>query len=110
MYMAPEMLTSKGYQLEIDIWSFAVIFFYLITGSPPFKGQSKSELQKNILNAHFEFPNHVSPQAQDLITRCFFLNPRKRPTYEQILTHEFFSMNKFPNYLSPWYRFRCPDN
>ena len=46
--MAPEILEKKLYNVKADIWSLGVILFELITGFPPFKANTKSELKANI--------------------------------------------------------------
>ncbi|KAL3902059.1 MAG: hypothetical protein SGCHY_000093 [Lobulomycetales sp.] len=49
-YMAPEMLSRKGYRASIDWWSLGVILFELIFGKRPFSGRHTDELVSNIMN------------------------------------------------------------
>ena len=31
-YLAPEVLLGKGYSFEVDIWSFGILLYELLTG------------------------------------------------------------------------------
>jgi len=42
-YIAPEIVKSKPYGLECDNWSLGVILYVLLSGSPPFYGNSNEE-------------------------------------------------------------------
>lgn len=41
LYMAPEIIQEKTYDLRVDVWSVGVIAYILLSGRPPFKGSSK---------------------------------------------------------------------
>lgn len=43
-YMAPEIFIQRRYDEKCDIWSLGVILYCLLTGQPPFYGQSDSEI------------------------------------------------------------------
>ena len=46
-YIAPEVLNKK-YNEKCDIWSCGVILFILLSGQPPFNGQSDQEIMKKV--------------------------------------------------------------
>jgi serine/threonine-protein kinase ULK/ATG1 len=46
--MAPEILNGKPYSFKCDMWSFGVAFFEAATGIPPFIGNDKNDLKKNV--------------------------------------------------------------
>ena len=106
-YMAPEVINpgEKGYSFEVDIWSIGIIMYKLLTGKVPFgnKNDNKNEIYKDILKGDLIFPENsfISESAKDLITQILVKEPRKRPGLIQILYHDFFHMNTFPEYLSP---------
>ena len=45
-YIAPEMLTGRGYKgVTVDIWSAGIVLYTMLFGNVPFKGQSIEELK-----------------------------------------------------------------
>ena len=48
MTMAPEIISSKPYGSECDIYSLGVIFYQLIYGKYPFNGGNLNELHEKI--------------------------------------------------------------
>jgi calcium-dependent protein kinase len=71
-YIAPEVL-NKNYNSKCDIWSAGVITFILLSGMPPFNGQSDGEIFKKVRAGHFSFSDKswdsVSSKAKDFITK-----------------------------------------
>lgn len=50
LYMAPEIVNEKTYDLRVDVWSVGVIAYILLSGRPPFKGKTKQEIFNSILH------------------------------------------------------------
>ncbi len=85
-YMAPEIVTKKQYQGEMaDIWATGILFFKLVTGLYPFKGNSERELFQKISSGKFEIPAGVSSELKGLINRILKVNPSERPTAKEVL-------------------------
>ena len=47
-YMAPEILSGKPHNKEIDIWSMGVILYNLLTGCFPFYSKDENEFAKKL--------------------------------------------------------------
>ena len=47
-YIAPEIIEKKTYDEKCDIWSLGVIMYVLLTGYPPFNGNSDTEIMRSV--------------------------------------------------------------
>uniref|UniRef100_A0A9L0KCQ7 non-specific serine/threonine protein kinase n=1 Tax=Equus asinus TaxID=9793 RepID=A0A9L0KCQ7_EQUAS len=92
-YVAPEILSEKGYGLEVDMWAAGVILYILLCGFPPFRSpeRDQDELFNVIQLGHFEFLapywDNISDAAKDLVSRLLVVDPKKRYTAHQVLQH-----------------------
>ena len=95
-YLPPEMVDEKGHDEYADIWCIGVLLFELTNGKVPFEGNDVEEVGNNITNLKIKWSTWVNPDAKDLISKILKLNPKERPSIEQILSHKFFT-KYFPN-------------
>jgi len=49
-YLSPEQLRDEGTDQRTDIWSWGVVFYEMLTGKLPFKGESQENVIYTILN------------------------------------------------------------
>ena len=109
-YIAPEILDGKtGHSYEVDIWSLGVIIYTLILGKPPFETRDVKTTYKRIKMNAYTFPENaiVSEAAKNLIAQILVLDPSKRPTLDQILTHDFFNQGTSIPKLLPTSTLAC---
>ena len=96
-YIAPEVL-SRNYTEKCDIWSCGVIMYILLTGRPPFFGNTDSEIMYRIKSGKYDLTKYpwsvVSKEAKDLIKALLQPNPNMRLSAEQALKHPWFSSKK----------------
>ena len=94
IYLAPEMIQNLGHDEHVDIWCLGVLLFELLTGIPPFIGQNRSLLMKNIINVNITWPSPprlpIDPDAKDLISKILKKVPAERISLENIAKHKFF--------------------
>ncbi|GAC99651.1 hypothetical protein PHSY_007254 [Pseudozyma hubeiensis SY62] len=81
-YMAPEVLTKRGYLSSVDWWSLGVVAYELLFGRRPFRGKTNSALTHSILNDRCTFPENVetivSRETVSCIKSLLERDPRKR--------------------------------
>lgn len=88
IYSSPEILSSKDYiGPEVDIWSLGIILYVMVTGMCPWSGSTLTEQLKNAVAGRFEPPEGVSNECTNLINRILTVDPKKRPTIEEIRHH-----------------------
>jgi polo-like kinase 1 len=109
-YIAPEILDGKtGHSYEVDIWSLGVIIYTLIIGKPPFETRDVKTTYKRIKMNAYSFPETaiISEAAKNLISQILVTDPSKRPTLDQILTHDFFNQGTSIPKLLPTSTLAC---
>lgn len=82
LYLAPEILLSRGYDTSVDNWSFGVLVYEMLLGYSPFYTQNidQMELYKRIVKIRYTFPNwsDASAAARDIIKKILVLKPTER--------------------------------
>jgi len=81
-YLAPEIIKTS-FNAKSDVWSCGVIFFQLLTGDLPFKGNTLKDLIANITSGEMDFNTEcawmgISPDIKSLITSMLTINPKQR--------------------------------
>ncbi|KAJ7281681.1 kinase-like domain-containing protein, partial [Mycena rebaudengoi] len=59
-YMAPEILTQRGYTYHIDWWALGVCAFELMFDSRPFRGRTSDNLTYNITHDSLQWPKDAN--------------------------------------------------
>ncbi|KIK93281.1 hypothetical protein PAXRUDRAFT_523829 [Paxillus rubicundulus Ve08.2h10] len=62
-YMAPEILTKRGYTYTIDWWSLGVCAYELLFGRRPFRGKTNSDLTHSISKDTLRFPEDADQKC-----------------------------------------------
>jgi serine/threonine-protein kinase len=81
--MAPEqMRNAKGCDERSDLWALGIILYELLTGVPPYDGESVHEVVANVLEQNrvklsVRLPS-VPPELDALVEDCLVLDPKKR--------------------------------
>ncbi|KAL0260595.1 Calcium/calmodulin-dependent protein kinase type I [Diplodia seriata] len=91
-YMAPEIFKKTGHGKPVDIWAIGVITYFLLCGYTPFDRDSNLEEMQAILVADYSFTpleywRGVSQTAREFIKRCLTIDPTKRMTSHEALSH-----------------------
>ena len=87
-YSAPEFLRDNVGDEKMDVYSFAVIVYFILTGREPFQeitNQFKfiTQIESGIRD---EIPSDVPEMFTAMIQQCWTQDPTERPTFSQILS------------------------
>lgn len=89
-YVSPQVLQGK-YDKSCDVWSCGVIMYIMLSGYPPFYGDTDAEVLAKVKTGNFAFNNThwktVSEDAKDLIKKMLKMNPTERITAKDALAH-----------------------
>lgn len=86
-YLPPEMIEGKDHDDNVDIWATGVLAYEFLCGNPPFEAEGHSATYRKIVNVEYRFPQHVSSEARDLISKLLVKEPKSRMQLESILEH-----------------------
>ena len=97
-FMAPEVFRHEDYNETVDVYSYAMIFYYLLKGKPPWANVNGMVAVKK---AALEADRPIVPREWDLrlsslLQECWDENRRSRPTFMRILeVLEMYSESEF---------------
>ncbi len=81
-YLPPEQASGKGSTIKSDIYSMGIIFYELLTGSLPFKGENAVEIalkhmREPLPNVRDDNPS-IPQSVENIILRATAKNPKNR--------------------------------
>ncbi|KAK2854000.1 hypothetical protein Q5P01_006661 [Channa striata] len=89
IYMAPEVMSGRGYSQWCDVWSVGIVMYMLLCGEPPFVSKTKETLLAEIMKEEVKFNQpiwaKVSDAAKNLLTCLLKVDPAYRMSANQIL-------------------------
>jgi len=83
-YVAPESAEGKPQTSAVDIYGAGILLYELVTGHPPFSGESALEVLHQHLSAEPRRPSTVPGPLWTVIERCLRKNPDERPSAENL--------------------------
>jgi serine/threonine protein kinase len=97
LWMAPEVfsidsgavvpgLQIPAYPFKVDVYSFALVCYEILTRKKPFEGENMDGLRQRIKVDRLrpELPERCPTRLASLIRRCWEHNPRERPDFPEI--------------------------
>jgi serine/threonine protein kinase len=85
-YTAPEMPVGGGYDSKVDVFSFGMILYEILSGQPVFAPNLTPNLvmTKVMEEQRPDIPPKVQKWTADVIRHCWSSNPQHRPSFHDI--------------------------
>lgn len=105
-YVSPELLKDKQAGTSSDLWALGCIMYQMLAGKYPFQAPNEYLTFQQILNCKYEFPDHFSEVAKDIIQKLLQLDPMQRlgcvacGGYDALMNHPFFDGINWESLLS----------
>lgn len=88
-WMAPEVIRNEPCNEKVDIWSFGVVLWELLTCEIPYREVDNSAIIYGVgSNAlHLPIPSTCPDGYRLIVQMCWNAKPRNRPSFKYILMH-----------------------
>lgn len=85
-YMAPEVIRSEPYSYPIDVWSYGVVLWEILTSDEPYKNLDSSAVVWAVGNNSFKLPvpSNFPGGFSRILDGCWKANPTERLTFQQV--------------------------
>ncbi|XP_012223311.1 mitogen-activated protein kinase kinase kinase 12 isoform X4 [Linepithema humile] len=88
-WMAPEVIRNEPCSEKVDIWSYGVVLWELLSGEIPYKDVDSSAVMWGVGSNSLHLPIPTScPEGYGLLVKqCWAAKPRNRPSFKLIEMH-----------------------
>ncbi|KAH8410728.1 hypothetical protein KR222_001815 [Zaprionus bogoriensis] len=88
-WMAPEVIRNEPCSEKVDIWSYGVVLWEMLTCEIPYKDVDSSAIIWGVGNNSLKLlvPSTCPEGFKLLVKLCWKSKPRNRPSFRQILSH-----------------------
>ncbi|XVF47725.1 hypothetical protein PTKIN_Ptkin03bG0134000 [Pterospermum kingtungense] len=87
-WMAPELLSGKSNMVseKIDVYSFGIVMWELLTGEEPYADMHCASIIGGIVNNTLrpKIPSWCDPEWKALMEKCWASDPAERPSFSEI--------------------------
>lgn len=87
-WMAPELLSGKSHMVseKIDVYSFGIVMWELLTGDEPYGDMHCASIIGGIVNNSLRptIPTWCDPEWKALMESCWSAEPSERPSFSEI--------------------------
>ncbi|XP_038711204.1 uncharacterized protein LOC120005571 [Tripterygium wilfordii] len=87
-WMAPELLSGKSHMVseKIDVYSFGIVMWELLTGEEPYADMHCASIIGGIVNNTLrpQIPSWCDPEWKSLMESCWASDPAERPSFSEI--------------------------
>uniref|UniRef100_A0A0X3QET9 Protein kinase domain-containing protein n=1 Tax=Schistocephalus solidus TaxID=70667 RepID=A0A0X3QET9_SCHSO len=88
-WMAPEIMRNDPCSFKVDVWSFGVLLWEILTCEVPYYGVDYGALIYGVASSELRLPIPTTcpTEFRVLMKQCWHTKPRCRPSFRQIISH-----------------------
>ena len=81
------MIQHRSYNQKVDVYSFGIVLWELITGMLPFQNLTDVQAAFSVVNKGIRptVPDNCLPVLSGIMTRCWDGDPNARPPFTQVV-------------------------
>ncbi|GLJ40447.1 hypothetical protein SUGI_0833400 [Cryptomeria japonica] len=85
-WMAPEVIEHKPYDRKVDVFSFAIVLWELLTGKLPYDYLTPLQAAVGVVQKGLRptIPKNTHPRLAELLDKCWQQDPTLRPDFCEI--------------------------
>jgi len=85
-YASPEVWRDMPYDAKSDMWSLGCVLYEMVALQPPFRAEDMEGLYRKVTKGQYpRIPSHFSQDLSEVIGLLLQVQPRQRPSVEQLL-------------------------
>ncbi|KAK8888320.1 hypothetical protein M9Y10_039386 [Tritrichomonas musculus] len=86
-YLAPEVIENNEYSQASDVYAFAFIMFEVLSNEKPFNGINSNQIINEVVvnETRPKMNDRIPESCRELIDKCWSQDPKKRPSFKDIL-------------------------
>ena len=113
-YLPPEQASGKGCTIKSDIYSMGIIFYELLTGSLPFRGDNAVEIalkhmREPLPSLREENPS-IPQSIENIIRKATAKNPKNRYDNARSMHEDLLTALNEDRMNEPVYQYKYPEN
>jgi hypothetical protein len=84
--MAPEVVLGRGYNQTVDVYSFGILIWQMVTGKVPFREMGKKTFFDKVVigGQRLKLEPYWPIAFQTLLKKCWHEDKLQRPTFKQV--------------------------